>query len=271
MIWPFSKSRRRARFRELPFPAEWIDYAGRALPYVAALPDADRGRLFAHTRVLLEEKHFEGCGGFKMTDEARVTIAVQAAVLILNLPDAADYYPRLSSIVVYPEVFGVDLEYEGEDGVVSVDDEERSGESWDLGVIVLAWDEVIIGAGRPADGYNVVLHEFAHQLDQEDGLSEGAPALLLDSGNDRWGEVFADQYDRFTQMIHRRRRTFIDPYGAEDPAEFFAVVTETFFERPLELRVRHAELYNVLRDYYRQDPARVFEAAGYHLTAPARR
>lgn len=252
------KERRRARLREAPFLESQRAVVERRVPYYRTLPPDLRRQLLGHAAVLLAEKHFEGCDGFIVTEEVKVTIAAHAAILLLNRE--TDYYPHCTSILIYPEPFWVDIEEEGPDGVVSMDPDMRSGESWDRGVVILAWDEVVYSC-ESTDGFNVVLHEFAHQLDLEDGVVDGVPVLGRASFYTRWGKVLATSYEQLQRDVQRRRRTLIDDYGASDPAEFFAVVTETFFQLPLALRNRHGDLYAALKEFYHQDPAAYLEEA----------
>lgn len=236
-----------------PFSDAWAAVLRRNVPYYRLLPDDQQARLHEVARVLLNEKHWEGCRGFTLTDEMRVTIAGHAACLLLGRP--GDYFPRLKTILVYPSMFLVHEDYHGPDGTIAEDPVEHAGQSWDLGVVVLAWDEVEQSAVRAGDAYNVVLHEFAHQLDAADTETDGVPHLDDPSLRERWADVMQRHYDKLAHDVRRGKRTLLDPYGLEAPAEFFAVVTETFFEVPHELREQHPELYGLLKDYYRQDPA----------------
>ena len=182
----------------------------------------------------------------------KVTIAGHAACLLLGREDG--HFPKLKTILLYPTMFVVEDEIHEPDGTVSEVEDEHAGQSWDLGVVVLAWDEVVLSANRGGDAYNVVLHEFAHQLDAAETSTDGAPPLDDPDLRARWADVMQRHYDRLERDVRRGRRTVLDPYGLEAPAEFFAVATETFFEDPIALRSHHPELYNLLRDYYRQDP-----------------
>jgi Mlc titration factor MtfA (ptsG expression regulator) len=247
------RRRRRDAIRHAPCPPEWRTIIEKNVPYVASLPPEDRDELIGHIKVFLAEKRFEGCGGFQITDEVRVTIAAQACVLLLHR--ATDDYPTLSSILVYPTTYLVPGGQRTHDGLVSGEPQARLGESWTRGEVVLVWDSVLSGAADIHDGHNVVLHEFAHQLDQEDGAGDGAPVLERRSMYVAWARVLGHDFDRLVRDTERHHRTFIDRYGATSPAEFFAVATEIFFEKPRQLRSKHAELYAQLRDFYRQDPA----------------
>ena len=220
---------------------------------MGSLPPEDRDELIGHIKVFLAEKRFEGCGGIQITDEVRVTIAAQACVLLLHR--ATDDYPTLSSILVYPTTYLVPGGHRTPDGLVSDEPQARLGESWTRGEVVLVWDNVLSGAADIHDGHNVVLHEFAHQLDQEDGAGDGAPVLARRSMYVAWARVLGHDFDQLVRDTERHHRTLLDRYGATSPAEFFAVATETFFEKPRQLRSKHPELYAELRDFYRQDPA----------------
>lgn len=250
-MFDFFKKRRRDAIRARPFPEEWRRIIGKNVAYVSRLTKEERSELEGHIQVFLEEKPFEGCGGLELTDEIRVTIAAQASILLLHRDD--DYYPELDVILVYPSAYVQRRAARMKEGVVLEQDEARLGESSTAGRVVLAWDSALSGARDARDGKNVVLHEFAHQLDQEDGEADGAPVLEDGSMYSAWSRVLGADYDDLRQ--HLGRDSVIDGYGATNPAEFFAVVTEAFFERPKKLRSRHPELYEQLRSFYRQDPA----------------
>jgi hypothetical protein len=209
--------------------------------------------------VFLAEKHFEGCGGFEITDEVRVIVATQACMLLLNRE--TDLFPRLKTILVYESAFFAEQEERGEDGLISLSRDAHAGESWNIGVVILAWDEVNKSFRHKHDGYNVVIHEFAHQLDSEDKDTDGVPVLDGRGFYQRWQEVFSEHYKQLLKDVKRRRKTVLDDYGATNPAEFFAVATESFFEESILLKTRHPDLYEVLSQYYQQDPAQYWEDA----------
>ena len=248
------KKRRRRKLLDTPAPPEWEPVLRRNVPYYRRLPEEDRRRLHGLMQVFLAEKRFEGCGGLALTDEVRVTIAAQACVLILNREH--DYYPLLDSILVYPEAYVTDERIEEEGGFVSEDDEERTGESWSQGALVLSWDDVVVDPD-PHDAWNVVFHEFAHQLADETGSEDGVPILPDRERQAAWAEVIGREYDVLARAVERGRHTFLDEYGAEDPGEFFAVVTEYFFEKSAQLKIRHPDLYEQLRLFYNQDPVKL--------------
>ena len=253
--------------RALSLPPEWPGILTDNVPVYRRVPDELRAQLHAHMQVFLAEKHFEGCDGLAMTDEIRVTIACQACLLLLNRE--ARYYPGLVTVLVYPSIFYADVE-EPDGAIVSEYKEDRSGESWDLGVVILSWEDVVEYASTGRGGYNVVLHEFAHQLDGENGAMDGVPKLDTREARDEWTRVFSDAYDVFERAASSNRPTLVDAYGAGDPAEFFAVVTESFFERPLALRREHGALYDVLARYYRVDPAAWERSTSAETAAPRR-
>jgi Mlc titration factor MtfA (ptsG expression regulator) len=251
-MFQFLKKKRRKRLREAPFPSEWLRFVRRNVPLFSRLPDADRTELLGHTQVFLSEKHFEGCGGLVLTDEIKVTIAAQACILLLHRE--TDYYPLLSSILVYPGSYVARVTERLPGGVVEEGFDERIGETWSQGTVVLSWDDVRSGAAGMRDGSNVTLHEFAHQLDEESGDADGTPILENRGMYAEWNRVMSEAYEQLRRDSSARRRTVLDPYGASDPAEFFAVATECFFETPAELKAAHPALYHILHDYYRQDP-----------------
>jgi Mlc titration factor MtfA (ptsG expression regulator) len=247
------RRRRRTAIRRRPFPPEWRAIIAKNVRYTACLKPQDREELVGHVQVFLSEKSFEGCGGLQITDEVRVTIAAQACVLLLHRE--TEYYPDLVSILVYPTAYLVPGGQRNPDGLLADAPQARLGESWARDVVVLAWDHVLSGASDIHDGQNVVLHEFAHQLDQESGTGDGAPVLPRRSMYVAWARVLGDEFDELVRETHRHHRTLIDQYGATSPAEFFAVVTETFFEKPQRLLSKHPELYRQLQQFYQQDPA----------------
>ena len=252
MIFDYFARRRRERLRAQPFPSEWRAVLARNVPYLRTLDDAQREELEGWVFVFLEDRPMEGCGGLVLTDEIRVTIAAQACLLLLGRE--REPYPNLDVILVYPAAFRAKTQALRE-GVVLEGAQTRLGEASTRGVLVLSWDDVVKGARDPRDGHNVVLHEFAHALDQEDGEGDGAPILSQRARYRPWAEVLGRAYQALVEDEARHRKTIIDTYGATNPAEFFAVVTETFFERPVALRRQHPELYEQLALYYKQDPA----------------
>lgn len=257
MILGLLKRRRRLRLRARPVPSAWRTILTRNVPIFQRLPPNDQTELLQHVQVFLAEKQFEGCGGVKITDEIRLTIAAQACLLLLHRE--TDYYPQLSTILVYPSTYVVHGERHLEGPIWEEGGQFLLGHTQHrLGTLVLAWDAVKRGAANPGDGRNTVLHEFAHQLDFEDNASNGAPALPSRDQYARWERVMKREFNALRWADQSGVPTLLDTYGATNPAEFFAVITEAFFERSHALQARHPELYRELEKYYCQDPARDF-------------
>jgi Mlc titration factor MtfA (ptsG expression regulator) len=251
-MFDFFRKRRRAQLRKGRLSAAERDILKKNVPYLAKLDDADCAELEGLVRIFLAEKSFEGCGGLELTAEIELTIAAQACLLLLHRDTGI--YPGVDSILVYPSAYRAPTRTHLA-GVVTEGEQARLGESWTRGIVVLAWDHVRSGAAQPSDGQNVVLHEFAHQLDGEDGPMDGAPDLGVRARYTSWAHVLGAEFGELSHRIHQGRSTDIDAYGATSPAEFFAVVTEMFFEKPRAMRTHHAELYEELSAFYKQDPA----------------
>jgi Mlc titration factor MtfA (ptsG expression regulator) len=251
-MFGFKQSRRR-RLREKPLPESWRSILEHKVGYFQCLTADEQAELCGHIQVFLAEKRFEGCGGLEVTDEIRVTIAALACVLLLHRD--TDYFPLMRSVLVYPQHFFTELTTESDDGIVCEEIADREGESWHRGPVVLSWEDVEHDAAAPDDGVNVVFHEFAHQLDSESGAEDGAPLLPERSMVGDWARILGREYERLIDDVENRRPHLIDEYGASDPAEFFAVVSELFFEMPAALARHHPEIYELMRRFYRQDPA----------------
>ncbi len=258
-MFGFFKNRRRNKLRAMPFPDAWEKTLEKNVPYYRCLPRDDQRELRRHIKVFLGEKHFEGCRGLAMTDEIRVTVAGHACVLLLHRE--TDYFPSLVTILVYPSAFVVKTVSPSYDPFPIFGEEARDGEAWQRGVVVLAWDSAHEGFRHPHDGQNVILHEFAHQLDLQDAGAEGFPPDVPPGLRLRWGQVLSAVYKQLCDDVEHGRQTLLDPYGATNPAEFFAVATEFFFECPQALKMGHPELYDVFREYYRQDPEALYAAS----------
>ena len=250
MIGAWLRRRRRRKLLERPFPGAWRAYL-ESLPFYERLNKDERGRLERIAQVLIGEKNWEGCDGLVITDEIRVVIAAQAALLLLEIEH--DYFEDVASILVFPTSFETPFETHMGDGIVG-EGYEHGGEAWYRGPVILAWDAARHGPLDPRDGHNLVLHEFAHHLDASNGLFDGTPSLGRQAAYDEWRDVMTAAYEQLQDDVDAGRRTVLDAYGATDEAEFFAVATETFFEKPRRLQRKHPELYGVLRAYYRQDP-----------------
>ena len=247
------KETRRKRIAGRPFPAEWLAIVERNVPLFARLPAPDRDELKRHILIFMAEKKFEGCGGLGITDEIRVTITAHACMLLLHR--RTEYYPGLKSILVYPRAYVADRAHHLLGGMVLEGPDVRQGESWHHGSVVLSWDDVRRSAADIHDGQNVVFHEFAHQLDSTHGKGDSTPVLRNLSTFIAWARTLGEDYEKFRRDIREKGVEVLDEYGAVNPAEFFAVATEGFFEQPKELQRVYPRLYDELKRFYQQDPA----------------
>lgn len=249
---PLWQAQRRAALQRRPFPAEWRQILRQRVPLVQRLPAAQQLRLKRLMQVFLAEKAFIGCAGLSVTDEMRVSIAAQACLPLLGA--ARGYYPRLRQILLYPGAFIVERSAPGPAGLQMEQRQALAGESWVQGQVLLSWQDVLEGAADPGDGRNVVIHEFAHQLDQVKGHANGAPPLAGRRAYQRWSSVMQKEFDALRERAALGLPSLLDDYGATDPAEFFAVLSELFFECPQALAEQHPALYQELARYYRLDP-----------------
>jgi MtfA peptidase len=250
------RDHRRAETRKRPFPPEWETFLRTNVAHYCLLDDAEGAELRAMIQVFLEEKHWEGCGGLDLTDEIRVTIAAGACLLQLGLPH--DYYHNVESILVYPSTVVPPERHPGIFEIVAAPIAPPVpvlGQAFARGPVILVWDAVLHGARHPEQGHNVVYHEFAHKLDMLDGAADGTPILADRAQFAEWVAVCSQEFLRLRSLAEKGHKTFLDAYGATDEAEFFAVATEEFFDRPLALQKHVPDLYRVLSSYYRQDPA----------------
>jgi len=236
-----------------PIPDTWPSIVERNVALARGLASDERERLLRLVQVFLADKHFEGCSGLTLTEEMKVTIAAEACLLLLHLEGPC--YPSLRTVLVYPRGFVPKFAYTPRTGEMPPAAGPLIGESWRDGVVVISWDDAVRGAHDAFDGSNVVLHEFAHQLDSEDGFGDGEP-VLPGSAVRTWGRVLSEEYQRLRADVAADRDSVLDGYGATNKAEFFAVATETFFEKPVQLESEHPALYAQSQQFYRQDPAR---------------
>lgn len=248
-----SKERRRERLRKTMFPDAWKQTLRDTTPWYRRLSVKDREELHGHIHVLLSEKHFEGAGGLELTEEMKLIVCAHAALLLLHRE--TDYFPKLTSILIYPEAYAVKTRVQTGHGVFSEVVETRAGESWTSGTLILAWEDVTRDLANDRATRSVVLHEFAHQLDAGSGVMDGAPVLSNRELQHYWPEALSDAYERLSQATRQHEQTLLRPYGAKNPAEFFAVATEAFFLYPVELQRGEVDLYSALCQYYKQDPA----------------
>ncbi len=242
---------RRQRIARQPFPAAWRDIVRRRVPLASELPATQQLRLKKQIQVLLADVPVIGCAGLEVDDEVRVTIAAQAAFLLLGRGGS---FGNLRQVLVYPGHFVVPRSEVGAGGVVHEGRDVLAGQSWQRGQVIVAWDAVLDGAADPHDGANVVMHEFAHQLDQDTGAANGAPYVGRGALQRDWARVMNHEFDLLLARLARAEPGLIGPYAATSPAEFFAVATELFFERPAALAAERPELYEQLRRCYRLDP-----------------
>ena len=242
---------RRSQLRGQPLAPAFLQILQTEFPLYLRLPQELQIKLVGHIQVFLEEKDFFGRNGLKINDKIRVLIAAQACLLILNRP--GNYYPGFRSILVYPDTYvGTSTRKQGMLQITSTS--ARAGESWPRGPIVLAWDHVLQGARDSRDGHNVVMHEFAHKLDEENAAMDGLPLLPTAAQYKQWSQVLNDEFSKQQQKRVDGVDDVVDSYGATSPAEFFAVVTETFFEKPHQLERRHPQLYKQFKQCYLLDP-----------------
>ena len=240
-----------------PFPEEWREFLRQEMTVFYRLLEEDRTKLEDDLRIFMDLKSWEGCGGLELTSEMKVLISAQAC--LLNLHRTHKFYANVESILVYPAAYRARSKNYEPGGVVSESESARLGESWSVGPIVLSWNNANEGAEDEHDGHNVVYHEFAHKLDLTDKEMDGVPLLETEEQVDDWAQVMEAVYTRLVERVKDGNNTLLDPYGATNAAEFFAVATETFFEKPLKMREELPEMYRVLQGYFKQDPASWFE------------
>jgi Mlc titration factor MtfA (ptsG expression regulator) len=253
MVFAWLTEHRRRSILTEPFPPAWTDILRRDMPFYACLTEEEQSRLRDLLHIFISEKNWEGCGGLELTDEIKVAIAGQACLLILNLD--REIYPNVETILVYPTAFIAKRPSVSGDGVVDESPQGLLGEAWSTGPIVISWADVRSGGLNPEDGRNVVYHEFAHKLDLRDGSADGVPRLADDAQYETWASVMSAEYADLVKKAEHGQKSLLDPYGAVNAGEFFAVATECFFEKSVRMRKTHPDLYEVLSGFYRQDPA----------------
>jgi Mlc titration factor MtfA (ptsG expression regulator) len=244
-VWllKWRKQRKRQHIFHLQTPSAWVDFIKSNVAIYHFLPKPLQQELLGHINVFLSEKYFSGHAGLEVTDEMRVTIAAQACLLLLNRK--TNYFPHLKTILIYPTGFK-NPNHQDKPG-------HHLGESWVRGPVVLSWADSIHGGKNAQDGNNVVIHEFAHQLDQVDGAGDGRP--WIDSAHLKsWGKVMSKEFKSLIVKAKLRNRSFFNQYGATNPAEFFAVISEHFYEQPRTFKRKHPDLYQVLVNFYQVDP-----------------
>jgi hypothetical protein len=255
LAWLF-RSHRRKRLLAEPLPAQWLEILERNVGHYRLLPPPLQKRLADATRIVVSERTWVGCKGLTITDEHKVTIAAQASLLLLGVEDY--YFEKLPAILVYPGNY-VRPQRLGDHGFLEAE-AILEGESWARGSIVLSWPTALAGGRDPTDGDNLVLHEFAHHLDCLDGEPSGHPPQPSSAAAEKWDRVIDLEFGRLQRALAAGEATLLDPYAAESKAEFFSVATEVFYEQPIEMRSEHSALYELLRGYFRVDPAGWFSA-----------
>ncbi|TBR59008.1 zinc-dependent peptidase [Mastigocladus laminosus UU774] len=252
LISPIITKQRRNRLKKRLFPPLWNSIIEANLPIYTRLSPDERRRLQGHVQVFLAEKQFIGCQGLQVTEEMKLTIAAVACLLLLN--ERGEYFPKLRSILIYPSAYFVNETVATSEYVVEERRVARLGESWSRDQVVLSWEQVQQDTCNWSDGHNVILHEFAHQLDQEEGKAQGVPILAQKSDYPIWSRVMTQAYQQLCNDVQRGIKNVLNNYGATNPAEFFAVATETFFEKPQQLLKMHPGLYELLQGYYQVNP-----------------
>ncbi|QDT26113.1 Protein MtfA [Gimesia panareensis] len=253
MLLTWWRNRRRRKILATPMPAHWKPFLDQHIAPLSRLTSAQRELLYQRVQIFIKEKYWEGCNGFEVTEEVQLLIAGQACLLTVGF--ASDCFDRLGTVLVYPDTYVAKETLVNSIGVMTEGTSFRLGEAWNQGPIILSWANVLESAENPHDGENVVFHEFAHYYDAIDRQMNGTPPLNSEEEYQRWGEVMTREYDALVEQLRHGHTRFLNPYAATNPAEFFAVCTEHFFEQPHEMRAYSAELYDTLQLFYRQDPA----------------
>jgi Mlc titration factor MtfA (ptsG expression regulator) len=252
LCYPFFVNWQRDRIMARQFPKTWLSIIVSNLAVYGDLTSEQQKELQGYVQVFLKEKQFIGCLGLQITEEIKVTIAAIACLLLFS--DRKTYFPNLRSILIYPHAYIVNELVMSDRYVVEERRVARLGESWTKDQLILSWEQVQQDIHNWRDGHNVVLHEFAHQLDQEDGQAKGVPILPRAMDYEVWSKVMTVEYLQLCDRVEHSKKNVLDSYGATNPAEFFAVATETFFEKPNQLNQKHQDLYELLQRYYRLDP-----------------
>jgi len=263
---------RRKKLTQMPFPPEWEAIIRQNVAHYGRLEDAERDHLRTLVQVFIAEKNWEGAGGLELTDEIRVTISAQACLLLLGLPH--NFYQNVQSIIVYPSSvvppqrkFGF---FENPSAPLELQ-HPIIGQAFQQGPVIIIWDAALRGGRHPESGHNVIYHEFAHKLDMLDGAADGTPPLRDRAEYRDWVQTCSREYLRLKHDTEKGRTSFLDAYGATNEAEFFAVATEHFFDRPRQMAAHAPDLYRVLQEYYRQDPAKRLDLHAKHSGPLSRR
>ena len=254
MHLPWSRAARLEKLRGEPVPAGWVEWLEQNVRYFALLTPEEREVLFAQTRLFIEEKDWEGCAGLALTEEMQVTIAAQACILTLNL--AHIRYADVQTVLVYPATVQVKRQARNADMTITESKDPILGLSASHhNPVMVAWQAVVSGGREPADGDNVVFHEFAHKLDETDGRIDGVPLLETEAQIEPYAEAMSAAYQDLVRQSEHGHVSVLNSYGATNEAEFFAVCTEAFFEKSEALERHYPKVYAALKEFYRQDPA----------------
>lgn len=251
MLFNWFRDRRRRKLLEAPWPESWQQILTRNVAFTSYIPALLQPRLRDIARILIAEKFWEGCAGLVITEEIQVTIAIQAAILLLELEH--DYYARVPTILVYPSSFRTATADDNADEAF-VPGRPAMGEAVYRGPVILAWDEVLDHGRHPELGHNVVLHEFAHQLDFLDNSVDGVPPLATFQERRRWLEVMSEALEKHRESLTRHRNAIFNAQTAESRTELFAYATEVFYCTPMKLAAEYPDVYELLQGYYRVDP-----------------
>ena len=243
---------RRAKLFRKPLAQDWTRILQDNVPIYARLPETLKPTLHGSINLFLDDKEFIGCAGFEITDRVRLTIAGNACVLLLKQDDHE--FHGFSSILVYPDTYvAEETTYDGL--VESTHQSVRAGESWHRGPVILSWSDIEEDRLPEYKGHNVILHEFAHKLDEENTLMDGLPILRHPEDYQAWANVLRKEFQELRERVNKHKHTVLDEYASVSPPEFFAVATETFFEKSTEMKDKLPELYEQLSKYYDLDPA----------------
>ena len=242
------RNRRRKRLLREPWPSAWNSILEDNVGHYKGLSPSEQDKLKAITRIIISEKHWEAHDGLDMSDEIQVTITGTAALMLLGVEDF--YFEHVNTILVYPQP----VHRESRGGLIVGKESRHAGEAWQNGQVVLSWQDVVSDSRNPFDGRNLVIHEFAHCLDGLDGEMGGSLSFGDYATTQRWQQVCDSEFQALSRAAKRRRKTLLNHYGATNQAEFFAVASETFFEKPRQLKEEHRELFDLLTRYYRLDP-----------------
>lgn len=256
-MFKWFREHRRKKLTQVAFPSSWEGILRRNVAHYGMLEDTERANLRALIQVFIAEKNWEGAGGLELDDEIRVTISAQACLLLLGLPH--NYYQNVQSIIVYPSTV-VPPQRESsffENRIAPVEVQKPIlGQAFLRGPVIIIWDAALHGSRHPESGHNVIYHEFAHKLDMLDGAADGTPPLRDSNEYREWTLICSREFLRLKRDAAEGKKSFLNSYGATSEAEFFAVATEQFFDQPL-LMIKHSpDLYDVLKEYYRQDTAK---------------